>query len=242
MRYPNGASFIIPAYNEEKNIQECIKAIQAEINWQPYPDRFEIIVVDNASSDMTAQLALQAGASVVFEKTKGIVHARNAGSKQARFRYLANIDADNRVPEGWLNVALGEMRDYSIAVVTGPLVYADVPRYVNIGASIFYFVARFFHHTVGPTVQGGNYMIRHSVFDDMGGYDTKFEFYGEDTSTAQAASKFGTIKLVPKMWISASPRRMKAEGVLRTVWTYTLNYFWVSIMGRRATENYEDHR
>lgn len=242
MTYPSGVSFIIPAFNEEKSIQNCIGAIQAEIHRQAFPDRFEIIVVDNASTDETAQRALQAGASVVFEKTKGIVHARNAGSRQARYRYLANIDADNCIPEGWLNVALAEMRDHAVAVVTGPLVYADVPRYVNIGASVFYFVARFFHHTVGPTVQGGNYMIRHTVFDNMGGYDTKFEFYGEDTATAQAAAPFGKIKLVPKMWIDASPRRMKAEGVLKTVWTYTLNYFWVSILGRRATEDYEDHR
>lgn len=242
MGYPVGVSFIIPAYNEEKNIQDCIYTIQLECLRQSPTIMSEIIVVDNGSTDATSAKAEASGATVIVEETKGVVHARDAGYRHAHYALLANIDADNRVPPGWLKIALDSMIDPKVVAVSGPLSYVEVPRYVNTGARVFYFFARIFHHLLGPTIQGGNYIIRKDVLDKMHGYDKTFTFYGEDTATARSAACFGIVKLNKKMWINASPRRLREQGIINTIIAYTINYIWVSLFGRSLTQDYKDYR
>src|SRR5262245_41218064 len=122
-------TFIIPAFNEEKLIPFAIRSIRAEMANRP--NEHEILVVDNASTDRTADVALEQGARVVQELKRGIVTARQAGYKHARFELLANIDADNTIPAGWLDKALPAL-DPSTVVVTGPLVYPEFSRALQI--------------------------------------------------------------------------------------------------------------
>jgi glycosyltransferase involved in cell wall biosynthesis len=240
-KYPFGVSFIVPAFNESKNIKKCIWAIEFEIERHPEIP-CEIIVIDNNSTDDTAQIALRTSARVIFEKEKGVVHARNAGYKEAKYSYLANIDADNILPRGWLDTALREIQKPNISAVSGPLWYTGAPYYINAGGKVFYLLARVCHHLVGPTIQGGNYMIKKEVLDQMDGYDTSYEFYGEDTNTAQMASKFGQVKLVPELQIYSDPRRIEGQGLIKTIWKYTSNYFSVSLFGKPTGNSYRDFR
>jgi len=240
--YPYGVSFVIPCWNEEANIADCLHAIYDEV--RNYALRYEVIVVDNGCTDNTTVIAastLRPLDKIVFEPRKGVVHARQAGADLAQYRYLANIDADNRIPLGWLKAALESMGP-GVVAVSGPLVYSDVPSWVNIGARAFYVLARVAHHLVGPMIQGGNFVIRKSTLEEMGGYDTRFDFYGEDTCTAAKAQRFGKIKLVRAMHVSSSPRRLKGQGVLDTVFKYTLNYLSVSLRGHNVTKKYRDYR
>lgn len=70
-------SFVIPAYNEQGNIAACIAAIQAEIDRTGFPS--EIIVVNNASTDRTREIATSyVDVQVVDESRKGLVWARKA--------------------------------------------------------------------------------------------------------------------------------------------------------------------
>ena len=73
-------SIIIPAYNEEKLIAETIGRIQTAVSpLTTYGTQYELIVCDNNSTDDTAVLAQQAGATVVFEPDNHIAKARNTG-------------------------------------------------------------------------------------------------------------------------------------------------------------------
>ena len=72
-------SVVIPAYNEEKYIVDCLKALS---NQTIAPD--EVIVVDNNSTDKTASLARQAGAKVITVLEPGITPARTAGFNAAK--------------------------------------------------------------------------------------------------------------------------------------------------------------
>lgn len=240
-KYPFGVSFIIPCYNESKNIKKCIWAIELEIERHPEV-ACEIIVVDNNSTDDTSQIALRTTAKVIFEKEKGVVNARNAGYKEAKYAYLANIDADNIVPKGWLDIALKTIQKPNTSAVSGPLWYSGAPIYINAGGKVFYLLARVCHHLVGPTIQGGNYMIKKEVLDKMNGYDTSFHFYGEDTKTAQLASKYGKVRLIPDLQIYSDPRRIEGQGLAKTIWNYTSNYFSVSLFGKQTTNQYRDYR
>ena len=77
-------SIVVPAYNEEKEITACLASVQDcwdEVSHQHL--HCEIIVVDNNSTDKTADLAWAAGAKVVFEPINQISRARNSGAAAA---------------------------------------------------------------------------------------------------------------------------------------------------------------
>jgi glycosyltransferase involved in cell wall biosynthesis len=89
-------SIIIPAFNEERLIARCIESLSTSLALNRKPDlTAEIIVVDNNSTDKTAQLARQAGARVVFEPINQIGRARNAGAAAATGGWLLFLDADS---------------------------------------------------------------------------------------------------------------------------------------------------
>lgn len=88
-------SVIVPAYNEEALLPGTLSALRDGL--AALPAAAELIVVDNNSSDRTAELARQAGARVVFEPVNQIARARNAGARQARGVYLIFVDADTHV-------------------------------------------------------------------------------------------------------------------------------------------------
>jgi len=232
-------TFVIPAFNEEKLIPFAIDSIQKEMASRP--NDYEILVVDNASTDRTSEVALEHGARVVQELKRGIVAARQAGYLHAKYDLLANIDADNVVPAGWLDRALAGW-DATTVVVTGPLVYPEFSRLMQVLTRVFYFLGRISHHTLGTMVQGGNFIVRKSALDAIGGYNTDVVFFGEDTDFAVRIATVGNVKLVPKMWVYSSARRFQVEGIVLTTWRYILNYLTVTFFGKPATKGYQDIR
>lgn len=71
-------SIVIPAFNEEKELPECLASVHRAIDDLKCRSSVEIIVCDNNSTDATAELATQMGATVVFEPVNQIARARNA--------------------------------------------------------------------------------------------------------------------------------------------------------------------
>jgi GT2 family glycosyltransferase len=186
-------------------------------------------------------MALEQGVRVVQEPKRGIVTARQAGYRHARYDLLANIDADNTIPAGWLDNALAAL-DPATVVVTGPLVYPEFSRPLQIFTRVFYVLGRLSHHALGTMVQGGNFIVRKSALDAVGGYNTEIAFFGEDTDFAVRIAKVGKVKLVPKMWVYSSTRRFQVEGVVLTTWRYILNYLTVTFLGKPVTTEYQDIR
>src|SRR5512134_3236417 len=89
-------SIVIPAFNEESLIESCLQSISTSLaaNYKP-GFTSEIIVVDNNSTDNTANLARQAGVQVVFEPINQIGRARNTGAAEATGDWLLFVDADS---------------------------------------------------------------------------------------------------------------------------------------------------
>src|SRR5438552_18063712 len=88
-------SFIVPAYNEEHELSDTLAAIREAAAGATQP--FEIIVVDDASTDATPKIASDAGAKVIPINRRQIAAARNAGGRAALGEYLFFIDADTRI-------------------------------------------------------------------------------------------------------------------------------------------------
>jgi len=236
---PN-VSFCIPCYNEQAVIKRCIESIRKEA--KRYVDlNYEILVIDNASTDWTAEVARACNVKVISEPNKGIVHARMAGFKAAQYEYIANIDADNVIPSFWLQKSLDSFDEKTVAI-SGPIVYIEFSRFLRIMTQFFYFIGYICHNTIGEIFQGGNFIVKKSALNDIGGYDTSINFYGEDTSTGQRLSKVGKVRFVPKMWLYSSARRMNKEGVITTTTRYALNYLSITFLKRPITKQYQDIR
>src|SRR6266487_2233807 len=88
-------SFIVPAYNEELELSSTIAALHAAVS--DAGQAYEIVVVDDASTDATAKVATAAGARVISINRRQIAAARNAGACAARAAYLFFVDADTRL-------------------------------------------------------------------------------------------------------------------------------------------------
>ncbi len=241
-------SFVIPAYNEQDFIGPCLESVMRELG--TIECDAEVIVVNNASTDATRERALAVpGVRVVDEPRKGLVRAREAGYLASSGELIANIDSDTRLPEGWLTTVFETFReDPDLAALSGPLIYYDLSRAGRAMVRLFYFVGYLVSAVSkrvtgkGAMVQGGNFILRRTVLDQIGGYDTSIEFYGEDTDVARRVSEVGRVRWTFALPIYSSARRMKGEGIVVTGLRYALNYAWVVLRGRPLTKNYKDIR
>ena len=234
-----GISFVIPCYNEEKYIRDCILSIKREASCLPY---YEIIVVDNNCSDNTVKIAREEGVIIVSEKQKGVVFARQKGYESSQYELIANIDADSRLCDGWVTIALSNIAKPNIVAVTGPLLYDDVSRSLSVLTKIYYYLAWFSNNFIGVFLQGGNALIKKSELDKTNGYDTSIAFYGEDTMTAKRLESYGKIRFVTALKLYSSSRRLKEQGVVNTTWLYLKNYFSVTFRDKATTNDYKDYR
>ena len=243
-------SFVIPAYNEEARIGACIEAIQKEVARaglpiqvgvrELEPGESEIVVVNNASTDRTKEAASRyAGARVVDEPTKGLVHARAAGFAATNGELVANVDADVLLPEGWLTTALNEFTNKKLVALSGPFVYHDLSPVLRALTKLWYFIG---WTLTGMRIQGGNFIIRRDAWQREGGFDTRIAFYGEDTDIGRRMRRQGVVKWSWRLWVYASGRRLAQEGALMAAFHYASNHLWVTLFGKPFTKKYKDIR
>ena len=233
-------SLIIPAYNEEKYISRCIQSAQKHSS-----DLFEIIVVDNNSTDKTSEIAESfPDVRVVHETEKGVTRARQRGFLESKGDILAFVDSDTYLNDEWFNIIKNEFQKSSkLACLSGPYIYYDIPKYQKIMVWIYWNIfARITYLLVGYMVVGGNFAIRRDVLEKMKGFDTKIDFYGEDTNTARRAHKFGKVKFNFHFNIFTSGRRFFGQGLWNTAMLYASNFFSEVFLRRPITKEYKDLR
>lgn len=241
-------SFIIPAYNEELYIGDCLQSIFQETAGKSFDT--EIIVVNNASSDRTKQVSLaHSGVRVVDETRKGITYARQAGFMASTGELIANIDADTRLPRGWLTKVFSEFsKNEKLVALSGPHIAYDLSKAARIGFWIFYglgyivYIINNYLFSKGAMLQGGNFILRRSALEKIGGFDLKIRFYGEDSDIARRIQKIGRVKFTFGLPIYASGRRLKKEGLVRAGLKYALNYLWIIFRKRPFSKDYQDIR
>ncbi len=131
MDYPS-VSVIIPAYNEEKFIERCIKNL---LKQTVLPE--EIIVVNNNCTDKTVQLAKLFPVKIVSENKQGITFARNKGFDAAKSDILARCDADSYVSGNWIKEIKTMFSSQNIDALTGPLIYYNLPPIAKIFIGLY---------------------------------------------------------------------------------------------------------
>ncbi len=220
-------SVVIPAHNEEKKIASTIEAVLA----QDYPD-FEIIVVDNASSDRTSEEAIKFPVQVVREDRKGLLWARECGRRASSGEIIANIDADCLPDPHWLAEGARHFKNKNVVATSGPYDYYDTDKFFR-NTSLF--IQKHIYRAMGHLLQlsfikkgavliGGNNFIRAETIERAGGYNTDLVFYGEDTDTAKRVARHGHVIFDPKLVMKTSGRRFKDEGILATFGRYLFHF------------------
>ena len=215
-----------------------------------YSDSVEIIVVNNASTDRTAEIAASyPGVQVVHEPRKGIVWARRAGYLKSSGELIANVDSDTILTPNWLDTVFREFsKNPNLVGLSGPFKYYDLPKLTSRMINFFYklayglYLLNRFVLRKGSMLQGGNFIVTRAGLEKIGGYDTSIEFYGEDTNIARRLHEIGDVKFTSKLPMHSSGRRLAEEGPLTMAIKYTRNYFWMTFFKKPKDNTYIDHR
>lgn len=217
-------SFIVPAYNEELLLGRTLDAIGAAA--QATGEPFEMIVVDDASTDRTAAIAVEHGARVVPVHYRQISRTRNAGARAAAGDFLFFVDADTLVTPAAVAAALAALRggavgggctvqfDGKLPLYGRLLVWCLLPLYrlAGIAAGCFLFCTR-------------------EAFERTGGFDERL-LAAEELAFSRALARLGRVAILREHVIT-SGRKLRTWSALEVLGLF----FRVLLRGRRAVES-----
>ena len=175
MRDPVDLSVVLCAHNEERHLPAQLKALLA----QEWDGAWEIVVVDNGSTDRTPRLVRSAARRdprirlVQATARSGQSYAMNTGAESTTSPWLAFCDADDIVAPGWLRALAEGLAHHE--VVTGPH-EVDLlnPRWLadSRGRSIEQPVGTYFG--IFPCIRGAGWGVRRTVWEQVGGMNESF--------------------------------------------------------------------
>jgi len=230
-------SFIVPAHNEQAHLSRTLQAIHesARVVGQPY----EIIVVDDSSTDASAGIARQTGARVVSVNHRQIAATRNSGARAAHGERLFFVDADTTVNPHAVASALRAMDEGAAGGGAWTRLEGDVPLY----GLLLFWVVLISGRIAGFT--GGAFMFCTSAaFRAAGGFNERL-FCAEEVAFAFALKREGPFAV---LWerVLTSGRRFRTTAGLQVLATFASMAFLPSktVTRRASVENiwYESNR
>src|SRR2546429_4912693 len=199
-------SFIIPAHNEELELAATVDAIRAAASHAT--QRYEIIVIDDASTDGTAEIASRAGAKVIRINRRQIAASRNAGGRAAQGEYLFFVDADTRINRVHVTQGLAVLE----AGYAGGSARVALDGFIPIWGRVLLraFGALYF----GLNLAAGAFLFTtRRNFEAIGGFDEQY-FAGEEVYFSLALRKLGRFKVLREP-IVTSGRKLRMYSMRR---------------------------
>ncbi|MDR3582704.1 MAG: glycosyltransferase family 2 protein [Candidatus Pacebacteria bacterium] len=237
-------SFVIPAYNEEGYLNLCFDALLREIGGR---EGYEVIVVDNNSSDRTCAIVEEYSKkypiiTLIHEPRRGANRARETGFAVSKGDLVAFLDADTELLPGWIERAERAFaKDPNLVCLSGPFIYYDLPLGIRMlvrlfyGASYVVYLVNNFLIRNTSVIQGGTEIVRRDALQKIGGHDVSLTFYGDDADLARRLSKAGEVRFSFAFAMRSSGRRLAKEGTLTMGLRYALNYFWITFFNKPFT-------
>lgn len=221
-------SVVIPAYNEEEFLPLALESL----NKQNFVGFYEIIVVDNGSTDGSREVAEKMGATVVSEPHHGVAFARQRGFQMARGDIIASTDADSIVPEDWLNKIYSVFNKCpEISGISGSIELFGSKSLKVALVNIFVPFLKFFSWILAGRGYfcGANFAVRKSAFEKAGGFNKSLTM-GEDIELASRVRKIGKILFLSDLKVITSARRYQASRALEIFKFYTLNFLSLTFL------------
>ncbi len=191
-------SIIIPTHNSELTIKQCIESLTS----QSFPrEKFEIIVVDDGSTDQTTSIAKKAGAdSIILIEPCFQGKSRNIGVQNAKANLLGFIDSDCEAKNGWVETIIKELE--SLQAITGAIDNGNTQSKIAWAEYFVEFCAfnEFRKRSVIRTMPGCNIACLKEIFMKAGGFSE--ERLSEDILFGQALRRKGVEQIfVPELKI-----------------------------------------
>ncbi|HEY2138609.1 MAG TPA: glycosyltransferase [Chthoniobacterales bacterium] len=215
-------SFIVPAYNEEHELPHTLSSIRGAAKAAGQP--FEIIVVDDESSDATPNIARAAGATVVPVRYRQIAAVRNAGARAARGDVFFFVDGDSAISANHVTGALEALG----AGYSGGGARVTPEGFVPLWGRLFLRIFSTLYFTMANLGAGAFLFTSRGNFFAAGGFDEQF-FAGEEVFFTRALKKLGRFKLIPEP-ITTSGRKLRLHSA-RYILTLS---FALLVGGKRA--------
>jgi glycosyltransferase involved in cell wall biosynthesis len=197
-------SIIIPAHNEAEYLPYTLRSVL--IATQQVPENCQIIVVDDASTDATSQIAGESGATVVAVNLRHIAAVRNAGARAATGDLLVFLDADTRLPVDTLQAAI---RLHKLGFVGGGCrIEFDKPlsRLERAMCHLWHVPSRIFRLAAGSF-----FFADRKSFERIGGFDERF-YAAEEVFTSLALQRLGPFTVLGQTVIT-SARKLESHSL-----------------------------
>lgn len=201
-------SFIVPAYNEEQCLAETIDALHRA--GLALGEAYEVLVVDDGSTDKTAAIAVHHGAVLVSVAYRQIAATRNAGARVATGDCLIFVDADTVANDEVVRVAVQAMRNGAVGGGAGMLFDEPTPAFAR-------FLLRVVVHLFRATrlATGCFLFCTRSGFTAVGGFDERY--YGaEEIVMSRALKRVGQF-IILKQSVTTSARKIRIYSAIEVM-------------------------
>lgn len=208
---PLTLTIVIPAYNEQDYLPACLDSVAAQ-SVMPA----EVIVVDNNSTDETVKIAESYSfVKVLKEEKQGVFFAARTGFRAASGDIIGRIDADTLLAEDWAENVLDKMADRSVAALTGPVSYYDMPLphsnywFDHVMRQLVYRLA----YAKSPFLYGSNLALRRDIWRRLAGSLCIQQDIHEDIDLAIHVREAGGKIVYEKSLLSGASGRRYNDGV-----------------------------
>jgi glycosyltransferase involved in cell wall biosynthesis len=218
----NGPRFsvVVPAHNEEEFLGDCLESLLS----QDFAGNYEIIVVDNNSTDGTADVARAYGVTVVSETRPGVCWARQRGTEIASGEIIVSTDADTVYDPGWLTgIDAAFLDSPEVVAVAGPCRFTDAPWWGRLYASGLFRTVNALSRMTGrvPYVAAANLAFRKAAWP---GYDTQATQGGDELDLLRRLRRRGQVRFDAGNPVFTSSRRMQRGLAYNIVVTFLFYY------------------
>jgi glycosyltransferase involved in cell wall biosynthesis len=179
-------TFVVPVRNDARSLRRCLQSIVRGAGRTP----FELLVLDNGSTDDSATVAHAMGATVLTLPGLKVGELRNRGAAAARGGVMAFVDADHELAPGWLDAAVDTLHQPGIGAVGFPYQPPDPPTWVQRVYDGLRRRVPGVHDTAW--LGAGNMAVRSRAFVNVGGFDTTLEAC-EDVDFCQRLTQAGYV-------------------------------------------------
>ena len=193
-------SFVVPAYNEEQLLGPTLESIHSAA--RDIGEPYEVIVVDDGSTDQTPLVAQQHGARVVAVAHRKISATRNSGAKVALGEFLFFVDADTLVDKQVVQAAIHLMRGGAVGGGAAFKFDGLVPGYARMILPVIVFAFR-----LAGIATGCFLFCTKSAFEAVGGFDEAY-FGAEEIVLSQALRRQGRFKVLRES-VTTSGRKLR---------------------------------
>jgi glycosyltransferase involved in cell wall biosynthesis len=224
-------SIIVPAYNEAAYLGCALDSLLH----QDYNGRYEVIVVDNNSTDGTAAIAARYGVPVVKEPQQGVCAARQRGVDCARGEIIISTDADTTQPSDWLRTIDARFSESEgVVAVAGPCRYQDPSWWAKAYPLLLFGLVAKVYALTGFVfyVSATNIAVLRTAFP---GYDLRLTQGGDELDLVRRLRRQGQVSWERHNVVTTSARRLQ-RGLLYNIFVTFLVYYLLAYWCNRLTQ------